>query len=438
MTEAARRSNAAVYFVDTRGLETLSNEYSAEFGASSVDADRLGAIADIGREGDGAEILARDTGGFGVRSTNDFAPGIVHIARESESYYLLGYTPAPRPPDGRFHKIEVRVAGKGLVVRARKGYFAPLDGPATVAAASPPAVPAAPAPPEPDAAPKAPSKAEADRDIQQALDSPFPLGDIHLRMTTYVLDETTLGRARVLVAAEVDAANLDFTPQDGKLVDTLDVLIVAAHRDSGDYARRDQKLEMAFAPASRERLRESWYPVVQDFELAPGRYQAKIVVRDGNTKKLGSVLHEFEIPDLGALRVSTPILTNRVQQPPGQQAPAPVLSVQRRFPSGDTLYCQFDVYGAARDKVTSRPHVTASYVLRRPDGTSGDRGGPSAMIPTSLGRISQLLWLPLAGLEPGDYELALTIRDEIAGQQREVHEPFQVGPPARAAATTGR
>ena len=32
MTEAARRANAALYFIDTRGLEALSTHYSAEFG----------------------------------------------------------------------------------------------------------------------------------------------------------------------------------------------------------------------------------------------------------------------------------------------------------------------------------------------------------------------------------------------------------------------
>ena len=32
VTEEARRANAALYFVDTRGLETLSTQYSAEFG----------------------------------------------------------------------------------------------------------------------------------------------------------------------------------------------------------------------------------------------------------------------------------------------------------------------------------------------------------------------------------------------------------------------
>jgi VWFA-related protein len=423
--ETARRSNVALYFVDTRGLEGMSSVFSAEI-ADPPDARDYGAIwADSTQDAEGSDMLALDTGGFTVRNTNDVARGIERIARESESYYLIGYTPPVGPHDGRFRRIEVKLARKGLVVRARKGYYAPRDTPAP--APSPAATVAANAPaPAPTPTPKPLTKAEADRDLQLALDSPFTIDGIRLRLTALVLDETTIGRARTLVAAEVDAANLDFVTQDGKLVDTLDVLTVAAHRDSGDYARRDQKLEMAFSPQSRERLRESWYPVMQDFELSPGRYQAKIVVRDGNTKKLGSVVYEFEVPPLDVLRVSTPVLTNRIQQPPGQPAPSPVLSVRRSFASGDTLYCQFDVYGAQKDNVTSRPHVTASYVLLRPDGTAREKGGPSAMIPTSLGRISQLLWLPLEGADPGEYELTLRVRDELSGQEREIREPFVV------------
>jgi VWFA-related protein len=431
--ETARRSNVALYFVDTRGLEGMNTVFRAEI-ADPPDAREYGAIwADATQDAEGSDMLALDTGGFTVRNTNDVAAGIERIARESESYYLVGYVPPTVPHDGRFRRIEVKVARKGLVVRARKGYYAPRDlPPAVVAAANAPGAPAAAPTPEPT--PKPLTKAEADRDLQLALDSPFTIDAIRMRLTAYVLDETTVGRARTLVAAEVDAGNLDFVTREGKLVDTLDVLMVAAHRDSGDYSRHDQKLDMAFAPQSRERLRESWYPLMHEFELSPGRYQAKIVVRDGNTKKLGSLVYEFEVPALGELRVSTPILTNRVQQPPGQPAPSPVLSVRRSFPSGDTLYCQFDVYGAQKDKLTSRPHVTASYVLRRPDGTPRDRGGPSAMIPTSLGRISQLLWVPLEGVEPGDYELTLRVKDELSGQEREVREPFQVTPRARAAA----
>src|SRR4029078_12209050 len=55
VTEAARRANAALYFVDTRGLEALSMQYSAEFGPPMADADRLGARPGLRRGGDSAE-----------------------------------------------------------------------------------------------------------------------------------------------------------------------------------------------------------------------------------------------------------------------------------------------------------------------------------------------------------------------------------------------
>ena len=434
VVEAARRANVALYFVDTRGLEGLSSTFGAEL-AALPDARDYGAMwADTSQDAEGAEMLAVDTGGFSVRNTNDVARGIERIAGESESYYLVGYTPPLGPRDGRFRRIEVKVRGKGLVVRARKGYYAPLDAPTTTAAD----VPAADAPAAAEPA-KAPSKAEADRGIQQALDSPFPVDGIRLRMTAFVLDEAILGRARVLLAAEVDAANLDVVGKDGRLVDTLDVLMVAAHRDTGEYVRRDQKLDMAFQPATLERVRQSWYSIMQDFELVPGGYQAKIVVRDGNSRKLGALAYEFEVPELAQLRISTPILTDSVRQLEGDRAPTPVLVVRRSFPPEGRLYCQFDVYGATKDKTTGLPHVTASYVVRDLGGVPRERGGPMLLMPTSLGRISQLLWVPLDGAPPGDYELVLTIRDEMAGLEREVREPFEVSPAVRSTiASPGR
>jgi VWFA-related protein len=440
VVETARRSNVALYFVDTRGLEGLSSTFGAQLAAPPDPTDYGALYADTSQDAEGSEMLAVDTGGFAVRNTNDLSRGIERIARESESYYLIGYTPPPGPRDGRFRRIEVKVRARGVVVRARKGYYAPQDADARTAqgTATPPTVPgSAPAPAEPPAAPL--SKAEADRDIQKALDSPFPLDAIRLRMAGFVLDEAVLGRARTLLAAEVDAANLDFVEKDGRLVDTLDVLIVAAHRDTGEHARRDQKLEMAFQPASRERLRESWYSIMQDFELAPGGYQARMVVRDGNSRKIGALTYEFEVPDLSQLRISTPILTDSVRQVEGDRAPTPVLVVRRRFPSAGRLYCQFDVYGATKDKATGLPHVTASYAVREAGGLTRERGGPTLVTPTSLGRISQLLWVPLEGTPPGAYELVLTVRDELTGTEREVSEPFEVMPAARAtSASPGR
>ena len=436
VVDTARRANVALYFVDTRGLEGLSSTFGATLEVPPDPRDYGAIWADTSQDAEGAEMLAVDTGGFAVRNTNDVATGIERIARESESYYLVGYTPPPGPRDGRFRRIEVKVRGKGLVVRARKGYYAPDDtaSAATVAARPPADAPGAGAAGTADAeAPAKPvNKIEADRGIQQALDSPFPIGDVKMRVSAFVLDETVLGRARTLLAAEIDAANLDFVEKDGRHVDTLDVLMVAAHRDSGEYVRHDQKLEMAFQPASLDRVRQSWYPVLQEFELTPGAYQAKVVVRDGNSGQLGSLTYEFEVPPLAELRVSTPVLTDVVRQLDGERAPTPVLVVRRVFAPEGRLYCQFDVYGAEKDKATGLPHVRASYVLRDAEGVPRERGGPLLLAPTSLGRISQLLWLPLDGARPGEYELILTVRDELTGLEREVRETFTVAPAARA------
>src|SRR6185436_18892325 len=113
-----------------RGLGGLPTYTSAEFGPP-IDTQDLGAAFMENLEAsEGAESLASDTGGFSVKNTNDLGAGIKRIADESQSYYLVGYNSTNTARDGRFRKIQVKVAGKNLRVRARKGYYAPLDGPA--------------------------------------------------------------------------------------------------------------------------------------------------------------------------------------------------------------------------------------------------------------------------------------------------------------------
>ena len=45
------------------------------------------------------------------------------MAGESSTYYLLGYQPE-KAPDGKWHKLEVKVARPGTKVRTRRGYRA--------------------------------------------------------------------------------------------------------------------------------------------------------------------------------------------------------------------------------------------------------------------------------------------------------------------------
>ena len=408
--QASRRGNVAIYFLNVKGLDALPSDFSAEFGPAIDARDISAAFTETYEASAGSESLAVDTGGFIVRNTNDLGAGIRRIADETRAYYLLGYTSTNAKRDGRFRKIQVKLARKGLSLRARKGYYAPLEG--GLAAGK-----------DKD------KKGGPDPVLQAALDSPFDAPDIGLRMTAFVSDETMLGKAKTIVVAEVDLERFAFEQKDGRFAGTLEFLLVVAHRETGEFLRYDQAVDMKLLPATRERLRAQGFPIVRDFELAPGGYQAKLVVRDKVGGRVGTLVHNFDVPVLGEFRVSSPILTDLLQptapdQPKG--VPVPQAVARRSFPSGSTLYCSYEVYGAQKSGENGMPRVTAGFALRRADGSEFARVEPSEIKPTSLGRLSRLTGTPLEGAAPGDYELVLTLKDELSGKTIERREPFTV------------
>jgi VWFA-related protein len=82
-------------------------------------------------ETDGDKLLkyyARETGGeaFFPFKVQDLAQDFENIANELRSQYSLLYRPEPLRADGLYHEVDIRVKGRrDLVVRARKGYYAP-------------------------------------------------------------------------------------------------------------------------------------------------------------------------------------------------------------------------------------------------------------------------------------------------------------------------
>src|SRR4030095_7752904 len=178
------------------------------------------------------------------------------------------------------------------------------------------------------------------------VDSPFDRDDLPLRMTAYVFDETLMGKSQTLVAADIDIRNLSFEEKDGRSLDTLEFMMVVAHRESGEFFRYDQKMDLKLLPATRKKFEQTWVPVVRDFELKPGLYQAKIVVRDKNAQKIGTLTHEFEVPDPAAFRTSTPILRDTWQPQkegdPANKRPVPAMLARRTFSGAGgegMIYC---------------------------------------------------------------------------------------------------
>ena len=411
VVQAARRSNVAIYFLDTRGLTGMSVYSTAEFGPALDTQDLGSAFTENLEASEGSESIASDSGGFSVKNTNDLSKGIERIATEARNYYLVGYVSQNATRDGKFRKISVKVARKDVQVRARKGYYAPQDG--------------GPAPKK---------KPGPDPVLQQAVDSPFELDQIPLRMSSYVFDETIMGKAATLILTDIDLRAIPFEEKEGRLVNSIQFLLVASHRETGEFFQYDQRVDMKLQPKTKEKMNQTWYPVVKDFELPPGAYQAKIVVRELNSNHVGTVMHEFEVPDLTKFRTSTPVVTDTLQPAAegSKERPRPMPLARRVFPPGSTVFCSLEVYGATKDKVSGLPRVSMGHFIKASDGSIFTRVDPTVIAPTSLGKLSRMLGAGMGEAPAGEYELVIRLKDEISGEGIELVEPFTLAAPTSA------
>jgi len=397
---ASRRANTAVYFLDARGLVAATSGMQADVAMPLDLVDRsTGTRLDETREGsEGSEGLALDTGGLVLKNQNDLAAGLARIGREARSYYLVGYTPSNRAADGKFRKIEVKVARDDVRVRARRGYFAPGRDD------------------------KGRNAEGRDAALQRALDAPFDLPEVPLRAIAQVFGEAAPGQASVLLTTEADIRGLAFTEEGGVSRDTLELLLLVARRDTGEFTRFDQQFEMGFQKETRARFDETWFPITRELKLSQGPYQAKIVTRDRNSGRVGSLTHDFEVPAPAGLRVSSLVLSDRLREE--AKGGGPELVARRRFAPAGTLHCRFEVYGAANDPATGQPRVTAGFAVRRADGRVLVAAPETPIRPGSGGALSRSLGFPLDGAPPGSYEVIVIVTDLVAGGVAEAREPI--------------
>jgi len=129
---AAVRANAAIYAVDTRGLQAVvpgGDASTASARGMSAFSGR-GAARQFDRMFASQETLttlAKDTGGEAFFDTNDFGEAFDQVRQDSSAYYVLGYSSTNAVRDGRFRKIAVRVKTPGLRIEHRAGYYAAKD-----------------------------------------------------------------------------------------------------------------------------------------------------------------------------------------------------------------------------------------------------------------------------------------------------------------------
>ena len=124
LVTAAGRANVSISAIDPDGLQTNMvspslDSRTASARAASFDPNNLREPLHTLR------TLAGANDGHAVVNTNDISIGMGRIAERLSSYYLLGYYSSNTANDGKYRKIEVKVARPRVSVSARPGYLAP-------------------------------------------------------------------------------------------------------------------------------------------------------------------------------------------------------------------------------------------------------------------------------------------------------------------------
>ena len=406
---ASREANTAVYFVDARGLMVGPGIASAETSAPPAPAD-VGTMSfeETAVASQGSQALADETGGFSVRNTNDLGAGVERVAAESRVFYMLGFEAPPGKKPGEWRKLRVEVKRAGLDVRARRGYTVRAEGTA------------------PDKS--VPAK-EGTRTlppaVESALDTAHDITGIPLRTVTYVLEPRPKDTTHVLVAAEFDASDLTYEGSGKSRAARLEVTAAVTLRDTGKTLYSDERVEVRAAAGEAP----GWRSVAREFDVPPGVAQARLIVRDRVTGVMGAVAQRIEVPRPGAFRISTPILSDQVVPPSSREAkPRAAVAAHRTFRPGGGLYCEFEVFGAARDPSGGVPRVSAGLAVRTAAGETVRQAAPTRIAADRDGRLVRIVGLDLAGLAKGDYEVVLDVRDEAGGATVERHEPFTIAP----------
>ena len=201
VVQASRRSNAAIYFLDTRGLEGLPLRHDRRSsGPPSTSGTSGFAFPRTSRRRRARSRSAADSGGFTVRNTNDLDKGI-HADRRRVAHLL----PDRVQPDQHS-------AATGSSARSRSSSLERQGRACRSARAR--------ATTRPSDGGKNALTAQAGASIpcsRRRSTRPTTGTDIPLRMTAYVFDETLLGKARPLIATDVDVRRFTFEEKDATL-----------------------------------------------------------------------------------------------------------------------------------------------------------------------------------------------------------------------------
>jgi len=204
-----------------------------------------------------SEVLAdfaSGTGGTFYHNRNDLDVALRESIAAPSTSYVLGFSPQNLKLNGSFHTLKVTLTGKQkFTVQARRGYYSPHTR-------------------------KSPEET-AKEEIQEAVFSQEEVRDLPVDLQTQFFRRDAAA-ARLSVLVHVDLKGLRFRRVDDRNHDDL-TLATAIFDENGNFVAGGQKiLEMKLRDATLERMGRSGISVKSSFDVKPGNYLVRLVVRD--------------------------------------------------------------------------------------------------------------------------------------------------------------
>jgi GWxTD domain-containing protein len=169
------------------------------------------------------------------------------------------------------------------------------------------------------------------------------------------------------------------------------------------------------------------------------RYRLDLILKDLNSKYIGSMSYGIMVPkyDSEDLQSSTIILANELRSVnPSYERPDQFVigdmkvqpNVKREYRNGQVLIAYLQTYNTAFDQTTLEPSLQISYVIRsneKVEQNVEDQKGRSVQF-TSGERVVIVRAFPLVNMEPGKYQLDVTVLDKISSKSITTTTDFEI------------
>jgi VWFA-related protein len=269
--ERATKENVVINTIDARGL-WVSSVYDASTPATIASVSPL-KTQSIMREEDThfapLADLADGTGGVYFHDRNDIDQGLLHAATEPEVSYVLGFTPQNLKLDGKYHNLKVTLVNKQKwALQARHGYFAPRG----------------------ESNPEAVAKEE----IQQAVFSQEEMRELPIECQAQFFKGAE--GVHLSVVTHVGTEELKFRKVDGRNQDTLTITTAIFDENGTMLTGLQRLLDLRLKDATLERVNKTGLNVKLSFDLQPGTFLVRTVVRDSEGAQMGAANRQVVIP----------------------------------------------------------------------------------------------------------------------------------------------